>query len=192
MKAPLIPVLVAALVFGSCGGGGTGVTPPVEPNDILDQSNVPSAFTLTVPVGPSDVAQTFRVGVTGRLTKVQLVVSATMIPVPGTLRIDVRPTNAGNPLEDDGSALGFVELDTIDLPIMPTLLELDFFVQNIQVQNNQRLAIVARRTAGIDIVAQIHGSAADVYANGTVVRRPAGATWMQTAGDVGFQTFVEP
>jgi len=186
-------VLVIAVACGSiCGCGGSDTDTPTPPVIVLDQSVVPNPPTLVLPVGPTDCAQTFRVGRTGRLVRIEVLLSATMIPVAGTLRIDIRPTNAGNPVEDDNLALGFVDLDTANLPIMPVLVSLEFYAQNIQVQNNQRLAIVARRVSGIDIVAQIHGSGADIYGNGTIVRRPGGGTWGQTTGDIGFRTFVEP
>src|SRR5215813_15483633 len=78
-----------------CGVHNAGATP------ILDQSFEPPNTNLLLGMGPGNSgAQTFTVGITGTLARVDVFVERNGF---ADLHFDVRPTINGLPIEDDNS-----------------------------------------------------------------------------------------
>lgn len=169
--------------------------------DVLDQSHAGPGTLATFSVTTSfSYAQTFTVGQSGTLTRLRLVLSRTLATTPGDeLTIDLRPTDgSGAPLEDDGSALGAIDVPSDVLPNSfdeTTFHELDFSSFGIEVTAGEELAIVARSNvpfAGGRLVAwavfQDDGAG---YPGGSTWTR-SNSTWSANADDdVPFETYVE-
>jgi hypothetical protein len=75
---------------------------------------------LIAGIGPSiQEAQTFRVGITGSLTGVDVFLEIQgSLPPPGTFFLDVRPTIADVPVEDDTMLLASTTLPTSVFPLV--------------------------------------------------------------------------
>lgn len=171
--------------------------------DVLDQSFLGPGTQASVDVNTSFArAQTFTVGATGTLSRIELILASSNTTVSDEMTIDLRPTDeSGVPLPDAASALatrtiaGDVLGGTLD---ENAPYELDFSSFAIPVTAGQQLAIVARSNvpfaAGRQFAWAARLVAGEGYAGGAAwIGTPAWA--LQSGGDGGvdleFETYVE-
>ena len=173
---------------------------------VLDQSFEPQEplfFLGTSREGNS--AQTFTVGITGILSRVDVLVEKNG-PFP-ELRLDVRPTVDGLPIEDDNAALAAVTIPLASIPSPHAFLRFDVSSFGIRVSQGELLAIVLTGNARWYGVAPGFGTPNlgdvrpqlddDPYPRGGAYfrRSPDIPTFSLPGGrliaDVGFRTFVD-
>ena len=139
---------IGAVAIGvlSCLASGAGA------QDMLDQQfegiaaiGIGNVSSLT------DRAQTFTVGLSGQLTRIELSISKAAVAMDGdVLQVDIYPTNAMDvPVEDEMQSLGGTtvlgsELSTTLVPL--DMHEVSLTGENIMVTNGEVLAIVLRST----------------------------------------------
>src|SRR5260221_244361 len=114
---------------------------------ILDQSFVPvfgeSGSSNTGVISTADQAQTFTVGATGVLSKVDVFISKGSPPGKNLL-FDVRPTVGGVPVESDTMVLAVASVPGPSVPATPVFFEFDISSFNVPVTSGEVLAIVLR------------------------------------------------
>ena len=159
---------------------------------------VPPPFDASQGFGAgNDVAQTFTVGRTGVLTRVEVL----LFSFPGIvddLVVDVRPTDGnGAPVEGNGSppVLASVTVAPAAIPTTTAFVAFDLSAFNVAVTAGDVLAIVLRSGSGGSTTYGRQGGADDPYAGGAGFFRNSSATtaWLEMVDtDWGFRTFVEP
>jgi hypothetical protein len=153
-----------------------------------------------------DQAQTFTVGITGNLVGLQLYLY-TNTTTRGAI-VDLRPTLAGIPVNDDNSALigALVASSSIPSLSFPTFVTIDLSASPLAVVAGQELAISIRGALrGFDDGSfNIRGDLGNPYGSGAAFSRTnATVDWFQSCAfgdcgpasnqiDFGFRTFVEP
>src|SRR5262249_2992028 len=182
--APAVAMLVAALYPASLQGASA----------VLDQSVVPTnppccAFGVNSSF-PLDSAQTFTVGVTGLLSRVD--VFTNLESGPGPFHWDVRPVSAsGAPLDSNALALAS---GSFNMPSNgSSFVALDLSANPVAVSAGQKLAIVLSTPNG-----SFGWGLSDAgYAGGDAWQRSGtfnnGFAWitnLQPGNDLGFRTFV--
>lgn len=144
------------------------------------------------------VAQTFTVGIGGRLVRVDVQArTSTADPPSGDLLFDIRPTVGGVPVEDDTLALANVAIPATDVPpFVPftgDFVSVDLSAFSISVTPGDVLAIVLRHfdTGSYVWLAQSEGLGV-LYDDGAGFARRFSPTWgrLQPDTDFGFRTFV--
>jgi hypothetical protein len=184
-----------------CGVHHAGAVP------VLDQSFQPqNPLLLLGTASEGNSAQTFTVGITGILSQVDVLVEQNG-PFP-ELRLDVRPTVQGLPMEDDNAALASVTVPLAAIPFPRAFLSFDVSSFGIHVSEGELLAIVLTGNArwygvapgiGTPIVVEALAPLADdPYPRGAAYfRGPPGAPTFGLPGggslvaDLGFRTFVD-
>lgn len=171
---------------------------PVRAEPILDQS-FEGPFNLTTFFGdPFFFAQTFTVGVGGKLSRIDLPVFEDR--GPGSLVLDIRPTFGGFPVENDALALGVLVIPSGILPPYtgsPQFTSFDFRPFEITVAEGDLLAFVMH---SIDDGRYGFSSATgDPYLRGQPFDRnhTTGGMWAPAdfigqPFDRGFRTYVDP
>lgn len=190
------PIIVALTVIAA-----TLAVSPLWANPILDQSfdavAAGSSGGLNVE-SDQQVAQTFTVGVGGKLVGLGLQVrTSNASPPSGDLLVDVRPTVGGVPVEDDALALANVAIPASDVPIFAPITDefvgVDLSPFSLYVTPGDVLAIVLRYfdTGSYVWLDQSEGLG-ETYANGAGYGRRFSPTWgfLQPGTDFGFQTFI--
>jgi hypothetical protein len=84
----------------------------------LDQSFEPTSPNVFAGIDPSaDKAQTFTVGITGQLTRVDVYIRRLDAGTSDSLVFDIRETVSGVPIEDDGTTLASATLAPSSVPL---------------------------------------------------------------------------
>jgi len=183
-------LLVLAFVVAGCGGGGGGDEQDLEPGvEALDQAMEPDP-PRDSGSGP-DRAQTFTVGITGRLTRLDLQLYEESTPV-APLYIQIRPTTGGAPVEESTSALAGFAIIPGEIGTLPgEWATFDLTTFDIQVQKGDVLAIVLQSD---DERWNWQGEGADGYDDGNTFVRvaPTFPTFTEFDLDQGFRTYVTP
>ena len=142
-----------------------------------------------------DRAQTFTVGITGILSRIEMRVFRNNPASTGPLLIDVRTVSGGVPFEPDTGA-GILESHIVAGPSVssdPTgFVGID--LSGIAVAAGDVLAIAVRTSDPLDFSFIWGGTNVDLYAGGAQYNRAVGAaTWGQNDAikDLNFRTFVE-
>lgn len=174
-----------ALILGCVGV--IGVSRPVSAAPILDQSFLGGEGSVS---GEAPFAQTFTVGIGGRLSRVDLGIFGDM-----DVTVEIRQTSLGVPLlsDDPLDQLGQVTVTPPQLPV--GLVSVDFRPFNISAMPGDVLAIVLRGPGVHNWLAGFDADAA--YPGGEAFLRE-GAGWHTLDGvfptisqaDFHFQTFV--
>ena len=146
------------------------------------------------------VAQTFTVGISGKLAGLDLQVrTSNASPPTGDLLVDIRPTTSGVPVEDDALAFANVTIPAADVPIFSPITDefvsVDLSPFSIFVTPSDVLAIVLRYfDSGSYVWLDQIEDLGDTYANGAGYARRFSPTWgrLQPESDFGFQTTVVP
>jgi hypothetical protein len=175
----------------------------------LDQASGTSGFTTYRCFGCSgtilDIAQTFTVGKSGKLGRVEvgtIVLNAYSVgsPAGSPLLFDIRPTVNGHPVADDAQALAVIALPASNImqggSVPPLVFDLSSF--NIHVAQGQVLAFVLRSNGNAFSFAT--SDAGDVYSRGEYSQRfYAGdpfptftAPSFPQGTDMSFATYVAP
>jgi hypothetical protein len=168
---------------------------------VLDQSFDPTGH-ITVNAGIAgfnanqERAQTFKVGLTGFLTRIDVYASV-VAPATGSLKLDVRKTDANGAPDPAITPLGV--LATVSVPATsfpsPTNGRFVTFMLNtpMPVFANTLLAMDLHVSAGGSSF-HLLGSTGDPYVFGKAYERETtNHNWINETGyDLGFQTFVEP
>jgi hypothetical protein len=188
------------LILLLCGVHHAGAVP------VLDQSFEPqNPLLLLGTASEGNSAQTFTVGITGVLSQVDVLIEQNG-PFP-ELRLDVRPTVDGLPIEDDNAALASVTVPLAAIPFPRAFLSFDVSSFGIHVSQGELLAIVLTGNArwygvapgiGTPAVEGLAPVADDPYPGGAAYfRGPPGAPTFSLPGggrlvaDLGFRTFVD-
>jgi hypothetical protein len=167
---------------------------------VLGQSGVSvSGFLIG---GGADLAQTFTVGASGNLTRIDLQINGRS-GVTQPILVDIRATVGGLP--SDGNSI-VLATATVPANLVPTTVgasaTVDFSATPIAVQAGEVLAIVLRTSETVGIyswngASASDGSGAQLYAAGAgLFRNTSNTTWRSVvgptaSGDFGFRTFVE-
>jgi hypothetical protein len=184
-----------------CGVHHAGAVP------VLDQSFDPqNPLFLLGTASEGNSAQTFTVGIEGILSRVDVLVEKNG-PFP-ELRLDVRPTMDGLPIEDDNAVLASVTVPLEAIPSPRAFLSFDVSSFRVLVSPGELLAIVLTGNArwygvapGIGtpgLVEVLAEPADDPYPRGAAYfRRPPEAPTFDLPGggrlvaDLGFRTYVD-
>lgn len=170
------------------------VSSPVAATPIQDQFFDPGP-SPSLATGRLDKAQTFTVGITGTLTRVDVDISRGST---ADLLFDIRPTVAGVPVESDGITLAAVTVPASNIPTTRGFFSVDINSFGVSVTAGEILAIVLRSDLDQVLDYTWYGHTIDGYALGHhFFRHPPGwprpTWWSDVAGsDLGFKTFVEP
>ena len=166
---------------------GTAVADPV-----LDQSYTPATTNVNAAIGSVvDWSQTFKVGATGTLTSVDLLIGA-QSTVNANLLVDIRTTVAGVPSTPDvgTNILGTMTVASGTLVNVPAFASIDLSGSSISVMSGDVLAIVLRSTStGGNYL--WGGTTADGYADGAARFRISNWTTSSSFGDLAFKTYVD-
>ena len=195
VSARMIICLALALSLVACGGSSSSSAPTPAPAEVLDQDSGLTNGTATTVNNLVDRAQTFTVGESGFLSKIDLMLYERM-PAGATLIIDVRETTGGAPNESDAinnvlltfgvstGALSTVEDEYVTFEVSQF---------GVQVTAGQVLAIVLRAPGGASIGYDWSSNDPDIYAGGAVYFRDHSGTGLWIANpnsDSGFRTHV--
>jgi hypothetical protein len=195
-RSAVVGSIFAALIAGTAPAGpaGAGV--------MLDQSwdggavVIAGAFVKDGGADGIDIAQTFTVGITGRLDHVDLSL-ASLAATNADLRVQIRTVTGGLTDTGPGAELGTFFIDAADVPVLGSFavfkfISADFSGADILVTVGQQLAIEieSAATAGGYLWAFTSGNP---YAGGHgQFREPAGAGAFNVGGgDQYFRTFVD-
>jgi hypothetical protein len=167
---------------------------------VLDQFNTPTNTGEAIVVGnpsPFDEAQTFTVGVTGTLARIDFLVREDSTST-GNLLFDIRATNGGVPVADNMAVLASVVVPHGTVPTDPltmTYTGIDVSSFGLSVTEGEMLAIVLRTDTG---GRYLWKNGAPVYTRGEpFFREPnVGPDWRSwsSAGanfDFAFRTYVD-
>lgn len=142
-----------------------------------------------------EVAQTFRVGVEGKLVSLGIQVRRYGFDLPDAdLLVELRPTIAGLPDADDASVLAALTIPAtlvpLFVPIVDTFVEVDLGPYSVFVNPGDELAIVLRNP-GTGVYVWLN-AVDDPYSGGATYARRFSPDWGQVQPnlDSGFQTYV--
>jgi len=183
--------LVVSLV--SCGGSSS--TPASTPVEVLDQDSGVTAGGISPVFDNADRAQTFTVGESGLLSKIDLMVWEPL-PAGADLIIDVRQTTGGVPNESD--AINDVLLTfSVSAGVLLTMkgehMTFEVSQHGVQVTAGQVLAIVLRSPGGASTGYSWGTDTQDPYLPGARHSRlhNGANVWVDSGGhDSGFRTYV--
>jgi hypothetical protein len=186
---------------------------------VIDQSHVLTSVESQGGVGGSDeqdVAQTFRMGMSGRLVQLDFWAFRAATGAAGDLVFDIRPTtNDGRPVESDAEVLAQLVIprdsvmplsSVVPAPVEPLLIQLDLTPFNLYFQTGELVAFSFGNVGGNEISGfAILGDYESLgsqgpYENGQAFRRdndvlptefrPWESTFLGPI-DFGFRTYVE-
>ena len=140
-----------------------------------------------------DKAQTFTVGISGRLVKVDVDISRDS-QTASDLLFDLRPTSNGKPVEDNGLAFLQIRIPAQTVPLTRSLLSIDLSSYNLWVNSGDLLAFVVRADNN-ERTYSVYGSNNNPYPSGAHYTRDPGygfTMWSNDPGcDSGFRTYVD-
>jgi hypothetical protein len=195
-----------SLLLASCGGGGGGGA-----SIVLDQENLLDGSLGGQGIGRfSDIsgapdpsgtsfdfqdAQTFTVGIAGRLAEIHVPVFNTSGGVLPVL-LEIRNVIAGVPDFDDGTIVGAVSVPAADIPTSftpsdpTTWVVFDVTGLGIDVDVGDQLAFVVRTPDSDGYI--VNPESTSGYSGGAGFRRNRAVTtsWAGGSFDFGFRTFV--
>jgi hypothetical protein len=187
----------AAVVFAAAQMGLTCGTAFAD-SIVIDQAFLPSHLDLFAQMQTDvDAAQTFTVGISGLLRRIDvLVVSDAGVPPGIPVDFDVRPTVNGAPVENDGLALasGVLSTATSDLQSAAALVSIQFGALGVAVQRGDVLALVLSSPVAQTLWwGRTNGRN---YARGALFARSASLGLPTFEGpedaDLAFRTWVDP
>jgi len=157
----------------------------------VDQSNVVSTSSTlyhdVASIWPT--AQTFRMGTTGFITRIDVEVyrqGQTTLP----LLFDLRPTSAGVPVDGEGSSLFSTSLDALNIPQIRTTVgytQVDLSGAAIYANAGDVFAITLRSdepdTLGHYYLWHCCSQFANTYPNGAIFEEQSGGAWNKRADD---------
>ncbi len=173
---------------------------------ILDQAYLPpngnSSLAVLGTGAEHDVAQTFTVGLTGQLTRIDVWLVSEGVPTTD-LVLDVRNTTSGIPDPNDMLILGSASMTATQIGLLPSpaFVSFDLTSANIQVTAGETLAIVLQSLATVGDSYRWVGDYPGGYSGGTAFRRDGGTGGLFVIAsdplplpppltDLGFQAFV--
>jgi len=194
--------LVAMLSAVNSGAGPIGLLdqyakdPP--PSGISSHGSVFGRYSYE-PLGVHaiDVAQTFTVGIPGRLSYVEVFMNYVDLPTD-PLVLDIRRTIDGVPVENDTEALGFLSVGPAAVPQgAHAFVGFDLTSLGIEVTSGEMLAFVLQSNTSFGNEYGTSGTAViDQYASGQYFHRVSWDTgqWKTAASnvDLRFATYVTP
>jgi hypothetical protein len=195
---PIVAVFALAVVTLFSLARIVSAAPTVDQSNIY-ASGAPVAWN-TVYTG-HQFAQTFTVGMSGRLTRFDVPIVHGFTAQPIT--IDLRGTTAGQPVEPDSPVLASFTLPASSVPqdhgVAATLTTLDLSAANVMVSQGDVLAITMRSNASGNLpnedmyLWQESFTHDDPYPRGSQFSRASSGTWtpLLTNDDSLFQTFVD-
>jgi hypothetical protein len=197
MVARLLPAFFLTTL--ALGPATLGATPVLDQS--FDAVAVGSIGGINVE-SDEQLAQTFTVGVSGRLVDVEVQARvSTVSPPSGDLHLDIRPTVGGVPVEGDALILASVTIPAADVPpFVPftgVFVSVDLRPFSLNVTSGEVLAIVLRQfgTGSYVWLAQVEPFG-ETYANGAGYgySRRFEPTWgrLLPETDFGFRTYVVP
>jgi hypothetical protein len=171
---------------------------------VVDQTNDAQEFTGATHIATSrDWSQSFRVGKTGEMTGIDLLLMRDVI-VQLPLLIDVRMMSDGRPTADDAGSNVLAKASVLaeDVPSMPSVAGYDLNaaamvhvpLPGFPVIEGQSLAIVLRSFAppGTGLGYMWLTGYPGTYPQGEMFSRPPGFTqWTDGTADTGFRTYVD-
>lgn len=165
---------------------------PASVTAVLDQSFDAPSFLSFGFGGDTQLAQTFTVGVTGVLTRIDIEIRRDA-GIPDVV-LDVRPTTGGVPVASDAAALVTVVIPSANIPAEFTFVSVDLTSARIAVTAGDVLALVLRAPgAGGALNYSWQGSATNEYVPGAdFFREIPLLNWSPLFGDLSFRTFVQP
>lgn len=164
---------------------------------VLDQSNI-TYLTFGGAGAPGSsvtafqyVAQTFTVGISGTLAKVDLGLYRDPAAISGDVTLDIVPFSAF-PGYDLSSSLFSTTLPIASIPLLTLdLTTVDVSSANISVTAGDKFAIVLRRASGPSWVVWQDSDFSAPYGGGDFYTwHPGEAVWRWVSGDHRFQTWV--
>lgn len=191
---------LAALVAGCGGGSAEG---PIKVADA--QFNPPTAATAFRPVNEANpaVAQTFTVGVDGRLEEFWLVITDGESADAGVVQITVQPVSAGGVIDSNpnNSLIDPIVVNTTSLPAVLVEQFTEFNIGNEpgrDVLAGEKYALVVEfvsRATNNDTnpIVRVLGqlpNPGDPYANGTGATGELGVGFTNNTEDYFFRTFI--
>lgn len=173
------------------------VSAPVRAAPILDQSaDGPAGFPELV-FSSQQLAQTFTVGLTGQLTRVDVKIRKEENPPlsPGPispLLLDIRPTASGAPQEADSPVLASASIAPATIPTVLGFVSID--LSPIAVNAGDVLAIALLVSPGETGSFRWAGTSTDAYGGGRFFARnaaPPADVFAPFGSDLVFRTFVD-
>jgi hypothetical protein len=175
---------------------------------VLDQSFDPAVPNIFSGVGVEvDKAQTFTVGLAGTLVRVDVNISRSVppppFPPPDDLILDIRPTTAGVPIEDNTATLAQLVVPALTIPTVQDFVSFDLSAFGLAVTAGDVLALALRAPGSSPSGYAWVGASPGGYAGGGEFFRNAGLpllpvlVWtpaLNVSGvedDLAFRTFVE-
>ena len=170
------------------------VASAAEAAPVLDQVHDSNLNGASVVYQYRDTTQGFTVGIDGYLTQVDISVGR-YVDTTADLILDIRPTVAGVPVEDDLLALITVSIPASEIPLVADFITVDLGA-GIEVVTGTLLSLTLQssgpiRGEGFLWEATVSG---DPYLDGQrLYRSPYGpTTWSWIGGDQAFRTYVVP
>jgi hypothetical protein len=167
--------------------------------DCLDQQHEPAGTAYLFINGDLAAAQTFTVGLAGRLQRVDLLVGKVGTPA-GPLILELRPTVAGVPAEDAGSVIASRTVPEAEI-VGGDYVVLDLAGAAVEVSPGDVFAIVARSPqSGTSIDGDIYTTTWDAggaYAGGLAYFQAFDPAWQMGLGedglslDFGFHAYLD-
>lgn len=176
--------IVALLAVSTCFGARS--LPACEPDQVFAPLEPASLAT-----GPwTGTAQTFTVGSSGQLTKIQMYISRNAL-LDDTLRVELRSTVAGVP-DAGGTPLAIREFPSIHVPTDRRFVDWDVSSWNLSVSTGQVLALVLSEKDLPAASFNWFGSNTNAYGAGRVFTWIGSGPWVaqDPAWDLGFSSFV--
>jgi len=161
----------------------------------LDQEYLPSQASGLIIERSQTLAQTFEVGLTGTLDRIEVELARNTIAAPEGLTLEIRSTLAdGSP---SANVLAGIFIPGTDVPTEFQFMSFDLVPFGITVTGGDALALVLRSDAepqgqvgGIDPFGW-RGDAPGNYSRGTVYVDRGSGFGLASGWDFGFRTFVD-
>ncbi len=192
IRKKFIYIITVAIFF--LGVSETQAVPVLD--QVFDAGATPTLFSG---IGGTDKAQTFTVGLTGKLVRIDVdIIRQLNAPAftPQDLKFDIRQTLGGVPIESDVTTLASLVVPYASIPTTRGFFSLDISSFDVSVTAGDILA-VALRESGNNTDYGLYGRTDDSYVAGAHYFRNPGfgiTSWKSTGSgyDVGFKTFVAP
>ena len=195
-----VPVAARTILCLSLAGllvacGGSSSSPVPTPVEVLDQDSGLTLGNKNSVSNQIDRAQTFTVGETGLLSKIDLMLFKDM-PAGATLIIDVRDTTGGVPNESDAINMILLTFGVSAgalFTVEDEYVTFEVSLYGVQVTAGQVLAIVLRAPGGATFGYDWSAITLDPYPAGALYSRDHAGTGLWTENtnvDCGFRTHV--
>jgi hypothetical protein len=181
----ILGVLAFFLLAGDCSA-----------SPIIDQEFIPDPVVLwqvSVNGSVASHAQTFTVGITGNLVRIDLDLNVETQSPSATAYFDVLPTTAGGDLVDT-TPLFSTTLPYTQIPLSPAFVSINLG-SGVAVTVGEQLAIRVRGSELNNFIGW-YGSTdpgvVDFYPRGKEYVTDPGNTWFSFEADLGFKTYIDP